>query len=195
MIPDYIPSHPQYHYNPAQQQHQLQHHHIQLHPDPYYSHTYNPSSTGQLTSSHSFYTHRPPEYHQPRHDSISSTSSTSTASSDCSTALYNLAPSANFNPHPQSPSYATPLTSPSISSFPPVLSSASPGNKKRRRGNLPRPVTETLRAWLHAHVHHPYPTDEEKSELMNQTGLTLNQISNWFINARRRQLPALSRRV
>ncbi|CAN6618124.1 hypothetical protein TRVA0_007S01332 [Trichomonascus vanleenenianus] len=63
--------------------------------------------------------------------------------------------------------------------------------QKKRRGNLPRPVTDILRNWLDDHVHHPYPTEAEKNQLMRQTGLTMNQISNWFINARRRRLPAL----
>uniref|UniRef100_A0A060T3Z8 ARAD1C40612p n=1 Tax=Blastobotrys adeninivorans TaxID=409370 RepID=A0A060T3Z8_BLAAD len=64
---------------------------------------------------------------------------------------------------------------------------------KKRRGNLPRPVTDILRKWLNDHMHHPYPTEREKAELMRQTGLTLNQISNWFINARRRRLPQMHR--
>ncbi|KAK0629746.1 homeobox KN domain-containing protein [Bombardia bombarda] len=63
-------------------------------------------------------------------------------------------------------------------------------NKQRkRRGNLPKETTDKLRAWFVAHLHHPYPTEDEKQELMRQTGLAMNQISNWFINARRRQLP------
>ncbi|OKL59208.1 hypothetical protein UA08_05918 [Talaromyces atroroseus] len=62
---------------------------------------------------------------------------------------------------------------------------------KRRRGNLPKPVTDVLRAWFHEHLDHPYPTEEDKQVFMNQTGLSISQISNWFINARRRQLPAL----
>ncbi|KAK6341153.1 hypothetical protein TWF696_008240 [Orbilia brochopaga] len=61
---------------------------------------------------------------------------------------------------------------------------------KKRRGNLPKQVTDLLRNWLHAHLHHPYPTEDQKLDLVNQTGLTMNQISNWFINARRRRLPA-----
>ncbi|KAK0710921.1 homeobox KN domain-containing protein [Lasiosphaeris hirsuta] len=74
-------------------------------------------------------------------------------------------------------------------------------NKQRkRRGNLPKETTDKLRAWFVAHLNHPYPTEDEKQKLMQRTGLQmsksndlvfelLDQISNWFINARRRQLP------
>ncbi|RKP34973.1 homeobox KN domain-containing protein, partial [Dimargaris cristalligena] len=55
-----------------------------------------------------------------------------------------------------------------------------------RRGNLPKAVTAILKAWLLEHVKHPYPTEEEKIALAHETELSLNQISNWFINARRR---------
>ncbi|KAK4448605.1 hypothetical protein QBC34DRAFT_111523 [Podospora aff. communis PSN243] len=65
-------------------------------------------------------------------------------------------------------------------------------NKQRkRRGNLPKETTDKLRAWFMAHLQHPYPTEDEKQKLMQQTGLQMNQISNWFINARRRQLPTM----
>ncbi|KAJ5090233.1 Homeodomain [Penicillium argentinense] len=62
---------------------------------------------------------------------------------------------------------------------------------RRRRGNLPKPVTDILRAWFHEHLDHPYPSEEDKQMFMTRTGLSISQISNWFINARRRQLPAL----
>lgn len=48
---------------------------------------------------------------------------------------------------------------------------------KRRRGNLPKPVTDLLRGWLNDHLNHPYPTEEEKQMLMAQTGLTIHQVS------------------
>lgn len=47
---------------------------------------------------------------------------------------------------------------------------------KRRRGNLPKHVTDLLRGWLNDHLHHPYPTEDEKQMLMAQTGLNINQV-------------------
>ncbi|OAL22776.1 hypothetical protein AYO20_11125 [Fonsecaea nubica] len=62
---------------------------------------------------------------------------------------------------------------------------------RRRRGNLPKHVTDFLRQWFLAHLEHPYPTEEDKQQFAQSTGLSIAQISNWFINARRRHLPAL----
>ncbi|KAI8883226.1 hypothetical protein K501DRAFT_323565 [Backusella circina FSU 941] len=70
----------------------------------------------------------------------------------------------------------------------PNASVVDPTTKKRRRGNLPKEVTEFLRRWLIQHKKHPYPAEKEKIDLARHTGLTVNQISNWFINARRRIL-------
>ncbi|XP_068622018.1 homeobox protein PKNOX2-like isoform X1 [Battus philenor] len=57
-----------------------------------------------------------------------------------------------------------------------------------KRGVLPRHATQAMRAWLFQHLVHPYPTEEEKRTLAAQTRLTLLQVNNWFINARRRIL-------
>lgn len=53
---------------------------------------------------------------------------------------------------------------------------------KRRRGNLPKHVTDILRMWFQDHVAHPYPTEEEKQQLMHSTGLTISQVSTLFQN-------------
>jgi len=86
--------------------------------------------------------------------------------------------------------YASSPTALHHPSSPTVATDPDTRNRKRR-GNLPRQVTDILRTWFHEHLDHPYPSEEEKQKFMHATGLTLAQISNWFINARRRQLPAL----
>ncbi|KAK3177142.1 hypothetical protein OEA41_008470 [Lepraria neglecta] len=62
---------------------------------------------------------------------------------------------------------------------------------RRRRGNLPRDTTDLLKSWFSDHLAHPYPTEDEKQMLCRRTGLAMTQISNWFINARRRRIPEL----
>jgi len=46
--------------------------------------------------------------------------------------------------------------------------------QRKRRGNLPKETTDKLRSWFMAHLHHPYPTEDEKQELMRQTGLQMS---------------------
>lgn len=46
---------------------------------------------------------------------------------------------------------------------------------RKRRGNLPKETTDKLRAWFVAHLHHPYPTEDEKQELMRQTKLQMSE--------------------
>lgn len=57
---------------------------------------------------------------------------------------------------------------------------------KRRKGNLPTEATDVFRAWFVKNVEHPYPTDVEKKAMAEQTGSTVLQITNWFINYRKR---------
>lgn len=54
----------------------------------------------------------------------------------------------------------------------------------RKRGKLPKPVTDYLKDWLHRHSDHPYPSEDEKKQLCNATGLSMSQVSNWMINVR-----------
>ncbi|XP_076919392.1 BEL1-like homeodomain protein 2 [Bidens hawaiensis] len=58
-----------------------------------------------------------------------------------------------------------------------------PESWRPQRG-LPERSASILRAWLFEHFLNPYPSDADKHMLARQTGLSRNQISNWFINAR-----------
>jgi len=62
-------------------------------------------------------------------------------------------------------------------------------NKGSRKYSYLQPeVVEYLRSWMMSpeHVDHPYPTDQEKRKIMDDTGLELKQLMNWFVNNRKR---------
>ena len=64
----------------------------------------------------------------------------------------------------------------------------SPTSKpRRRRPNLPIYAKDILSSWFREHVDHPYPTQAEKIELSERTGLNLQKVDNWFINERSRK--------
>ncbi|PON51250.1 Knotted-like homeobox transcription factor [Trema orientale] len=58
--------------------------------------------------------------------------------------------------------------------------------RKRKAGKLPGGTTSLLKAWWQSHSKWPYPTEEDKAKLVQETGLQLKQINNWFINQRKR---------
>lgn len=59
-------------------------------------------------------------------------------------------------------------------------------NQTERPRNLPQAETKKLRAWFMSHLQHPYPTEQEKQELVRETGLHLSasssfQLQNGFV--------------
>ncbi|XP_014667537.1 PREDICTED: homeobox protein Meis2-like [Priapulus caudatus] len=58
--------------------------------------------------------------------------------------------------------------------------------QQKKRGIFPKSATNVMRAWLFQHLSHPYPSEDQKKQLASDTGLTILQVNNWFINARRR---------
>ena len=98
-------------------------------------------------------------------------------------------PNSDFLP-PGNPQY-----SPSLGPPPPNIAVSSPSRSpqsmppstlvdrpQRKRGKLPKETTDYLKAWLHRHSDHPYPSEEEKKQLCHATGLSMSQVSNWMIN-------------
>lgn len=68
--------------------------------------------------------------------------------------------------------------------------SPDPPSKKKGGGgaSLSPETIEYLRAWMMSpeHINHPYPTDEEKAKIMEDTGITSKQLTCWFSNNRKR---------
>ena len=65
------------------------------------------------------------------------------------------------------------------------------GDRSRKgdlKKDLPPSAVKVLKAWLlsEEHFHKPYPTTEEKLELVRRTGIQAKQLTNWFTNARKR---------
>lgn len=61
-----------------------------------------------------------------------------------------------------------------------------PSASSKRSSSRSVRKTQVLRDWFAVNIQHPYPTDEEKSTLAEESGLSRTQVINWFTNARRR---------
>ncbi|KAK0250731.1 homeodomain super [Friedmanniomyces endolithicus] len=58
--------------------------------------------------------------------------------------------------------------------------------KARKRSNLPKQSTEIMKTWFDRNITNPYPSEEQKALFSRATGISMTQVSNWFINHRRR---------
>lgn len=157
----------------------------------------NSFSNSQYFSNHASYLdYSIPKYHQPTTSSSSThkfTLSSVSQHSDNNDNNDNSSHSSQSNP--SSPSLHSSNLPISNVESPSSVSSTStlPTSKasKKKRSNLPKQSTSILLNWLHNNLDHPYPNSKEKKELMDRTGLSPQQLSNWFINARRRKIQGL----
>ena len=63
-----------------------------------------------------------------------------------------------------------------------------PSKTKRKSTSLPQETVDYLKNWIMSpeHIAHPYPTEQEKAQIMKDTGIELKQLTNWFVNNRKR---------
>jgi hypothetical protein len=62
------------------------------------------------------------------------------------------------------------------------------GRNSKKKTALSTHAVEYLKNWMMSpeHVDHPYPTEDEKLRIMSETGIVLKQLTNWFVNNRKR---------
>ncbi|GAB1600401.1 homeobox protein PKNOX1-like [Argonauta hians] len=60
--------------------------------------------------------------------------------------------------------------------------------KRRRRGNLPKEAVRVMTDWLKSNRYNAYPSEDDKLKMATSLNIKHKQVSNWFINARRRKL-------
>ncbi|XP_010950958.1 homeobox protein TGIF2LX [Camelus bactrianus] len=89
----------------------------------------------------------------------------------------------------QSPAQGTSVESDSYIATDKVLGSLE--SMRKHKGYLPTKSVKILRDWLYEHRRKAYPSEREKRMLAEQTNLSFTQVSNWFMNARRRILPEI----
>lgn len=119
----------------------------------------------------------------PVHDVYAYEASQKSPQSPLPSDVRSMSSSPGFSPYPQSPYHQTFSSDRDYSgitvSSPSYVTHSENGESKtkKRRGNLPKKVTDILRAWFHGHLDHPYPSEDDKQMLINQTGLTISQVS------------------
>jgi len=62
------------------------------------------------------------------------------------------------------------------------------GSMPQRRRKIPSEARKILATWFEMNIEDPYPSDDEREELVQKTGLTHKQIHHWFTNRRKRDV-------
>ena len=65
---------------------------------------------------------------------------------------------------------------------------ASKVTNTKKSASLPQETVDYLKSWMMSpeHIARPYPTEQEKAQIMAETGIELKQLTNWFVNNRKR---------
>jgi hypothetical protein len=149
-------------------------------PTNSYSQTYGTPTAAQVSQDHySFVADRPP-YYEPTHrygQGYPQTNRPNAPQMDYARyapSPYDYRTGAPYSSPYGASEYASSPTGPHPTS--PTVAMDADTRNRRRRGNLPRQITDILRAWFHEHLDHPYPTEEDKQVFMARTGLSIAQV-------------------
>jgi Homeobox KN domain len=179
---------------PHHQQQQVAHHHQHQHqhqqhqhysPPHHQSPAYNFPPIDHHSRRPQLHINPPPDHQRVHVASYPTPTTASTMSNySSSSSSYNPYPNTASRDHTYRPAPGNSVAPPPPPVVTPATLAAAVGTQQRRRGKLPKPVTEFLKKWLLAHTDHPYPTEDEKKWLCSETGLSMSQVSNWMINVR-----------
>lgn len=94
-------------------------------------------------------------------------------------------------PTPVKRSYARSQSAPAKSSTRVAAvagSSSSNSQANKKKTALSQHAVQYLKNWMlsPAHIEHPYPTEDEKVNIIKATGIDIKQLTNWFVNNRKR---------
>lgn len=154
---------------PAYQQHSHHHASAAAPPPPMATAEYSPRYTAPPPPPPSY----DYSYRQPSHHAYDRTPFTGTTTAVSTPAGYTRGGSVSAG---SSVSYAT-APGAEYARYPDLghLGMGGDSKQRKRRGNLPKETTDKLRSWFMAHLSHPYPTEDEKQDLMRQTGLQMSE--------------------
>ncbi|EGG23630.1 hypothetical protein DFA_05764 [Cavenderia fasciculata] len=82
-----------------------------------------------------------------------------------------------------------------MSSYEPATSGSVRSKTKTTSGALSKSSKSVLLQWVINHLDDPYPPMDVKRQLAAESGQSIAQVSNWFINFRRRSLEKLKEQV
>lgn len=66
------------------------------------------------------------------------------------------------------------------------ISNSHLNSRPKKRPNHAPETIAVLTLWFNANILNPYPSDSDKRLLCLESGITVDQLNNWFINHRRR---------
>ncbi|KAJ7927523.1 hypothetical protein B0H13DRAFT_2653498 [Mycena leptocephala] len=176
-----------------------QYRHIQPHPQAWTHRGEDPHPGPMHHPEHAPHWYQPPDAHHYSHDQHSNVRLPGIAA--LLTEPYSPQPmprmQGDWPGAPQNMQPAPEHYAPASEHYPPMVAALPLDDSRartpqpmpqRKRGRLPKETTDFLKAWLHSHAAHPYPSEVEKKQMCHATGLSMSQVSNWMINGRRRIL-------
>jgi hypothetical protein len=173
-----------------------QHHHLQPPPTHFQQQQQlppppppppHPSYSNHLVGHHPTLLNHPQHFHHSIHnDDTQSTHSSSDTNTPNQSTMMNMTNTNNTYHGLHDNNSETGDNFDSVGSGPEDDLDDNAKKRQKKRGIFPKVATNIMRAWLFQHLTHPYPSEEQKKQLAQDTGLTILQVNNWFINARRR---------